>query len=158
MNSTINIVLVEPEIPPNTGNIIRLCANSGAALHLVKPMGFEIDHSRMRRAGLDYREFVDMVVHESWDSFKQYVGADAQMLAVTTKGSRNAFEHQFSHDQWLIFGPETRGLSDEILAQFEPTNRLRIPMQPENRSLNLSNAVAILTYEAWRQQGFTGAV
>jgi tRNA (cytidine/uridine-2'-O-)-methyltransferase len=158
MTSTINIVLVEPEIPPNTGNIIRLCANTGAALHVVKPMGFEIDHKRMRRAGLDYREFVDMAVHENWQQFKQHAGTDARMMAVTTKGSSNAFEHQFTQDQWLIFGPETRGLSDAILGEFDPSDRLRIPMQPENRSLNLSNAVAILTYEAWRQQGFAGAI
>lgn len=158
MTPTINIVLVEPEIPPNTGNIIRLCANTGAALHLVKPMGFEIDHKRMRRAGLDYQEFVDMVVHEDWQSFKDHAGGAAQMMAITTKGSSNAFEQQFNPNQWLIFGPETRGLSDEILAEFDPVNRIRIPMQPENRSLNLSNAVAVLTYEAWRQQGFSGAV
>lgn len=168
----INVVLVEPEIPPNTGNIIRLCANTGARLHLVEPMGFPLDHSRMRRAGLDYHEFASLTVHTSWaafnalvESIESDVGSTAgtavcapvgTRYAITTKGSRNAFELQYTANDWLIFGPETRGLSAEILAGFDNNTRVRIPMRPDNRSLNLSNAVAVLVYEAWRQQGFRG--
>jgi tRNA (cytidine/uridine-2'-O-)-methyltransferase len=153
----LNVVLVEPEIPPNTGNIIRLCANTGARLHLVRPLGFELDHSRMRRAGLDYHELTDIQVHESWESFGAFAGSAGRRYAITTKGHRSAFDVNFASEDFLLFGSETRGLSPDQRNSIAPQDRLRIPMQPENRSLNLSNAVAVVVYEAWRQQRFDGA-
>lgn len=155
----LNVVLVQPEIPPNTGNIIRLCANTGASLHLVKPMGFPLDHSRMRRAGLDYHEFASVTVHENWAEFCDQTSgttAEGTQYAVTTKGIRNAFDVRYQVGDWLIFGSETRGLPTPVLDNFNTENRLRIPMRPDNRSLNLSNAVAVLVFEAWRQQQFIG--
>ena len=152
----LNVVLVEPEIPPNTGNVIRLCANTGARLHLVEPMGFPIDHSKMRRAGLDYHELALFKVHASWPDF---VIAESppieRCFAITTKGEQSVFDVRFTRDDWLIFGSETKGLG-ATLASFPAQQRLRIPMRPENRSLNLSNAVAVTVYEAWRQLGFDG--
>lgn len=153
----LNVVLVEPEIPPNTGNIIRLCANTGARLHLVRPLGFELDHSRMRRAGLDYHELTDIQVHENWDAFGAFAGNEGRRYAITTKGQRSAFDVDFASEDFLLFGSETRGLSHYQRNSIAPRDRLRIPMQPDNRSLNLSNAVAIVVYEAWRQQRFNGA-
>ncbi len=153
----LHIVLVEPEIPPNTGNVIRLCANTGAQLHLVEPMGFPIDDSKMRRAGLDYHERSMFKVHASWSEFLNAESPPADRLfAITTKGGQSLFEHSFALDDWLIFGSETKGLGAR-LETFPVHQRLRIPMRPDNRSLNLSNAVAITAYEAWRQLGFMGA-
>ena len=154
----LNIVLVAPEIPPNTGNIIRLCANTGVRLHLVEPLGFPIDDSKMRRAGLDYRERTSFEVHSSWQHFLETTSAALnRMFAITTKGQQSLFDHRFLRDDWLVFGSETKGLG-ELLHEFPSTQRLRIPMRPDNRSLNLSNAVAIGAYEAWRQLGFAGAL
>jgi tRNA (cytidine/uridine-2'-O-)-methyltransferase len=151
-----HVVLYQPEIPPNTGNIIRLCSNLGAGLHLIHPLGFELDDRRLRRAGLDYRECVGVREHPNWEAF-----ANAQpgprILACSTRGERIYAEVSFQAGDVLLFGPETRGLPQGVLEQFPPESRLRIPMLPNNRSLNLSNAVAVVLYEAWRQHGFAGA-
>lgn len=153
----IQIVLVEPEIPPNTGNIIRLCANTGAALHLVEPLGFPLDDARMRRAGLDYHEFASIRVHASWETFVQNEQPDpARCFALTTKGTQSPYSVQFQDQDYLVFGSETRGLSDAIRGWFSDSNKLRLPMRPESRSMNLSNAVAVMVYEAWRQLDFMG--
>lgn len=152
----LNIVLFEPEIPPNTGNIIRLCANMGAQLHLVEPLGFELDDKKLRRAGLDYGEWANVQRHANWQALLA-VAPLTRMFALTTKGKRSPSEQRFEPGDWLVFGPESRGLPPEIRGQFPSDNLLRIPMVPESRSLNLSNAVAIVAYEAWRQLGFTGA-
>lgn len=152
-----NLVLVQPEIPPNTGNIIRLCANTGAQLHLVKPLGFPLDDARMRRAGLDYHEFSDLKVYEHWDDFIDRAQPDAtRMFALTTKGSHIMNELSFVENDWFVFGSETSGLPDAVRDFFPPQQRLRLPMMPNNRSLNLSNTAAIIVYEAWRQIGFKG--
>lgn len=164
----LHVVLVEPEIPPNTGNIIRLCANTGAQLHLIEPLGFPLDHAKMRRAGLDYHEFCNIKLHESWDAFwlarhhtnppavagraGQSAIACRQSFAFTTKGQRSLFDCELKEGSWLFFGPETRGLSEDQRSWFPEGQRIRIPMRPESRSLNLSNSVAIAVYEAWRQQ------
>ncbi len=152
-----NVVLVEPEIPPNTGNVIRLCANTGARLHLIEPLGFPIDHAKMRRAGLDYHELASFTCHANWE---QFIAAEApdpsRMFAITTKGVRGLSDITFTENDWLVFGSETKGLGAH-LDSFASAQRLRIPMRPNNRSLNLSNAVAIVVYEAWRQLGYSGA-
>lgn len=148
----IDIVLFQPEIPGNTGNIIRLCANTGARLHLVRPLGFELDDARMRRAGLDYHEWADMRVHDDWAALK--AALPGRYFACTTRGSRPAFDVRFADGDVLVFGPETRGLPEDVLAEFAADQRLRLPMRPGSRSLNLSNSVAVMTYEAWRQAGF----
>ncbi|HEX4878710.1 MAG TPA: tRNA (uridine(34)/cytosine(34)/5-carboxymethylaminomethyluridine(34)-2'-O)-methyltransferase TrmL [Limnobacter sp.] len=154
----IHVVLVEPEIPPNTGNVIRLCANTGVQLHLIEPLGFPLDDARMRRAGLDYHEYADMHVHASWDAFVEACQPQPERcFAMTTKGSRSPYAVQFKAGDYLVFGSETRGLSEERRNWFARENWLRLPMQPESRSLNLSNSVAIAVYEAWRQLGFEGA-
>ncbi len=154
----IHVVLVEPEIPPNTGNIIRLCANTGAHLHLIEPLGFPLDDAKMRRAGLDYHEYAHMRVHANWDAFVTAVQPDpTRCFAMTTKGQRSPFEVAFKAGDCLVFGSETRGLSPDQRNWFSQENWLRLPMMPDNRSLNLSNAVAISVYEAWRQLGFKGA-
>ncbi|GAB7564581.1 tRNA (uridine(34)/cytosine(34)/5-carboxymethylaminomethyluridine (34)-2'-O)-methyltransferase TrmL [Methylobacillus methanolivorans] len=152
-----DIVLYQPEIPPNTGNIIRLCANSGTRLHLVKPLGFTLEDKQLKRAGLDYHEYASLVVHEDWEACKQAL-ASRRMFALTTKGSTNHHHIQFQAGDVFVFGPETRGLPEEIRAEFTPEHRVRLPMMPESRSLNLSNSAAILLYEAWRQHDFAGAV
>ena len=151
-----HVVLVHPEIPPNTGNVIRLCANTGARLHLIEPLGFPIDHAKMRRAGLDYHEFATMLVHSDWDAF---VAAECprRMYALTTRGSRRPSDVALAPGDCFVFGSETRGLPPPVLERFAPEDRLRLPMRPGNRSLNLSNAVAVVVYEAWRQNGFEGA-
>jgi len=151
-----HVVLVHPEIPPNTGNVIRLCANTGAQLHLIEPLGFPIDHAKMRRAGLDYHEFATMRVHPDWDTF---VAAQRpqRMYALTTRGTRRPSDVALQPGDCFVFGSETRGLSPQMLERFAPEDRLRLPMRPGNRSLNLSNAVAVVVYEAWRQNGFGGA-
>jgi tRNA (cytidine/uridine-2'-O-)-methyltransferase len=153
-----NIVLVEPEIPPNTGNVIRLAANTGARLHLVEPLGFGISDKQLRRAGLDYREYASMKVHAD---FGRLLAAEQppadRMFALTTKGERTIAQVEFAAGDWLVFGCETRGLSSAVRARFDVEHRIRLPMLPGNRSLNLSNAVAVVVYEAWRQLGFAGA-
>ncbi len=149
----IKIVLFQPEIPPNTGNIIRLAANTGSQLHLIKPFGFQLNDKKMRRAGLDYHEFAGVKVHQDWSSFRKVAG-DGRFLGLSTKGTANYSDFAFRNGDYLIFGPETRGLPDPIREELGPENVLRIPMMPDSRSLNLSNAAAVVTYEAWRQLGF----
>ena len=152
-----NIVLYQPEIPPNTGNIIRLCANTGCRLHLIEPLGFEIDDRRLRRAGLDYRELADLRVHRDYSAFLEQE-QPVRLFGFTTKGSHPFHQAQFQPDDYLMFGPETRGLPAEIRDAFPNERRLRVPMLPQSRSLNLSNTVALVVYEAWRQIGYVGAV
>ncbi len=152
-----HIVLFEPEIPPNTGNIIRLCANTGAHLHLVKPLGFSLEDAQLKRAGLDYHEYASMQVHEDWQTCKQTL-AGKPMFALTTKGSTRHTSHQFQAGDVFVFGPETRGLPEEIRAEFDDAHKLRLPMLANSRSLNLSNSVTAVLYEAWRQNDFQGAV
>lgn len=148
-----NIVLYQPEIPANTGNIIRLCANVGATLHLVSPLGFELDDRRLRRAGLDYREWAPIRVHPSLEGFREKTGL-GRLFAFSTRATRCFADARYQRGDGLLFGPETRGLPTPVLSQLPEPCCLRIPMRPGNRSLNLSNAVAIVVYEAWRQQGF----
>lgn len=152
-----DIVLYQPEIPPNTGNIIRLCANTGARLHLVKPLGFTLEDRQLKRAGLDYHEFAQLQVHEDWQACVAAL-AGRRLFALTTKASRSYATIDFEVGDVFVFGPETRGLPPEILDQFAAENRLRLPMLPHSRSLNLGNSAAVLIYEAWRQHGFTGGV
>ena len=150
-----NIVLVEPEIPPNTGNVIRLAANTGCTLHLVEPLGFSMDDKQLRRAGLDYHEYAPVVRHANWQAFLAGQQPDPQqMFALTTRATRGVFETQFAAGDWLVFGSETKGLSDAVRASFEPGQCLKLPMRTGQRSLNLSNAVAVTVFEAWRQNGF----
>jgi tRNA (cytidine/uridine-2'-O-)-methyltransferase len=150
-----DIVLYQPEIPPNTGNIIRLCANTGTGLHLVKPLGFALEDKQLKRAGLDYHEFATLKVHEDWQACCSAL-AGRRMFALTTKGSTRHSEIQFKPGDVFVFGPETRGLPTDILEQFVPGHRVRLPMLAHSRSLNLSNSAAVLIYEAWRQNGFEG--
>ena len=152
----LHVVLFQPEIPPNTGNVIRLCANSGAALHLVRPLGFELDDAKLRRAGLDYHEYARVSVHEDFDAFLSTV-APARVFAVSTRGRTRYDSVAYADGDALVFGPETRGLPQELIDALPEGQRLRLPMQPGNRSLNLSNAVAVIVFEAWRQRGFEGA-
>jgi len=153
-----NIVLVTPEIPPNTGNVIRLAANTGCTLHLVEPLGFSMDDRHMRRAGLDYHEYAEVRRHADWQAFLAREQPDAQRLfALTTHGTRRVHDVRFAPGDWLVFGSETQGLGEQRLAAFAPPQRLRLPMRAGQRSLNLSNAVAVTVFEAWRQQGFEGA-
>lgn len=154
-----HIVLVAPEIPPNTGNVIRLSANTGARLHLVRPLGFELDDRKLRRAGLDYHEWADMRVHDSLDEAFAQIGGDAcRRFAITTRGTYGIGAVAFRPGDVFVFGRETAGLSAEQMALFPEGQRIRLPMMPRQRSLNLSNAVAVTIYEAWRQQGYAGAV
>ena len=148
-----NIVLFEPEIPPNTGNIIRLAANTGCRLHLIEPMSFELDDKLLRRAGLDYREWAEVCRYRSFKDYIKLININ-QLYAFTTKAGRTYTEAEFQPQDSLLFGPESRGLPVEILSSLGSDNRLRIPMAENSRSLNLSNTVAIAVYEAWRQQGF----
>jgi tRNA (cytidine/uridine-2'-O-)-methyltransferase len=150
------IVLFEPEIPPNTGNIIRLSANTGSQLHLIKPLGFDLAHRRLIRAGLDYHEFAPVQTHDSWEQWRAS-HESTRVLAFTTKARNSCYRFSFKAGDALLFGPESRGLPDWLLASIDPAHRLRLPMMPGNRSLNLSNAVAVAVYEAWRQAGFSGA-
>ncbi len=149
------VVLYQPEIPPNTGNIIRLCANTGAELHLVEPLGFDLSDKQLRRAGLDYHEYTRLVRHPDWAACCQHF-AGRRLFAMTTKGSRNLYTVDFASDDVFVFGRETSGLPPEVLAEFPPEQRLRLPMQAGQRSLNLSNAAAVTVFEAWRQNGFNG--
>lgn len=148
-----NIVLYEPEIPPNTGNIMRLCANTGSRLHLVEPLGFELEDKRLRRAGLDYREWAEVTVHPDWSACLAALG-DGRLFALSTRGVTAYSDAAFRPGDSLVFGPETRGLPQALLDSLPPAQRLRIPMLAHSRSLNLSNSVAIVVYEAWRQQSF----
>jgi len=153
------IVLVEPEIPPNTGNVIRLAANTGCALHLIEPLGFSMDDKLMRRAGLDYHEYADVRRHANWQAFIDSEQPERQrMFALTTRGSRHAHGLAFLPGDWFVFGAESRGLAPGLREQFATAQRIRLPMREGQRSLNLSNAVAVTVFEAWRQNGFAGAV
>lgn len=152
-----HVVLVNPEIPPNTGNVIRLCANTGAQLHLIEPLGFPLDDAKMRRAGLDYHEYAAMRVHRSWEAFLAEVAPDlTRIFALTTHGSANFAGIAFRPGDVFVFGSETKGLPEALRDSFTQQQRIRLPMRPGNRSLNLSNAVAVVIFEAWRQQGFAG--
>ena len=152
-----HVVLYQPEIPPNTGNIIRLCANTGSHLHLIRPLGFDLEDSKLRRAGLDYRQWAKLRVHEDLASFHGAV-RPARLWACSTKGRLRHTEVVYQPGDALLFGPETRGLPDEVLEDCGADRILRLPMVPQSRSLNLSNAVAVCLYEAWRQADFAGAV
>ena len=152
-----HVVLFQPEIPPNTGNIIRLCANAGAALHLIHPLGFELNEARVKRAGLDYHEMATVREYADLDAFLRDV-APARLFALSTRSMRRYTEARFQPGDAFLFGPETRGLPQALLDTLPADQALRLPMRPDNRSLNLSNAVAVLVYEAWRQQGFEGSV
>jgi tRNA (cytidine/uridine-2'-O-)-methyltransferase len=152
-----HVVLYQPEIPPNTGNIMRLCANTGCYLHLIAPLGFKLEDSRLRRAGLDYREWVSVTEHASLAGFMEAI-RPARTWAVSTRGKRAYSEIGYRPGDALVFGPETRGLPQQLLDELGDDCSVRLPMVPESRSLNLSNAVAVLVYEAWRQQGFDGGV
>jgi len=149
------VALYQPEIPPNTGNVMRLCANAGAVLHLIKPLGFSIDDASLRRAGMDYRDIAVIRVHEDYPAFLTAIGS-ARLFALSTKASTRYDCVAFEPDDVLLFGPESRGLPQELMAALPAQRRLRLPMRPDCRSLNLSNAVAVVVYEAWRQSGFTG--
>lgn len=151
----LHIALYEPEIPPNTGNIIRLCANTGATLHLIEPLGFSLEEKKLRRAGLDYREFADIRVHASLAAMQTALGPH-RLVALSSKINRRHTDFVFADGDVLLFGPESRGLPQQVLATVNEEQRLRIPMVPGSRSLNLSNAVSVVLYEALRQQGFPG--
>ncbi|MDH3641942.1 MAG: tRNA (cytidine(34)-2'-O)-methyltransferase [Gammaproteobacteria bacterium] len=151
------VVLFEPEIPPNTGNVIRICANVGAELHLVEPLGFEMDNTRLRRAGLDYHELTHVQVHASLAECLAVCG-DGLIYAVSTRAARQFSDAQFAAGDILMFGPETRGLPEEVLEGVPPAQRLRIPMRAESRSMNLANAVSVVIYEGWRQLGYPRGV
>lgn len=151
-----NVILFQPEIPPNTGNIIRLCANTGAGLHLVGPLGFELDDARLRRAGLDYHESASVVRHDSLSECLASLG-NPRVFAFSARSGRRFDRVQYRRDDALLFGPETRGLPPEVMASVPPEQQLQIPMRAGQRSLNLSNAVAVAVFEAWRQSGFDDA-
>jgi tRNA (cytidine/uridine-2'-O-)-methyltransferase len=149
------IVLVAPQIPPNTGNVIRLCANTGCDLHLIEPLGFSMDDKQMRRAGLDYHEYARVRRHASWSAFLDTERPDgSRLFALTTRAAANAYDQRYAPGDWLVFGSETDGLPPEVREHIASARHLRLPMLEGQRSLNLSNSVAVLVYEAWRQQGF----
>ncbi|MFL1732135.1 tRNA (cytidine(34)-2'-O)-methyltransferase [Moraxella oculi] len=162
--STIHIVLFSPKIPNNTGNIVRLCANTGAKLHLIKPLGFELDDTKLKRAGLDYHEYAQVHVHENWQACRQSLAQLGinQIVALTTKFSHSFYHHTFVHEEGadiaMVFGSETDGLPADVREDIGEENWLRLPMLPQSRSLNLANSVSICLYEVWRQQGFVGDV
>lgn len=151
-----HVILYQPEIPPNTGNVIRLCANTGCRLHLIRPLGFTLEDKQLIRAGLDYHEFATLRVHDALPDCLSLFDP-ARVFALTTKGSRAFHQVQYQAGDAFLFGPESRGLPAEVLARFNPGQRVRLPMLPDNRSLNLSNTVAVAVFEAWRQCGFPGA-
>lgn len=152
-----NIVLFEPEIPPNTGNIIRLCANTGAKLHLIEPLGFPMEDAKLRRAGLDYHEFASIKVHSCWSQFLKNEQPDpGHLFALTTKGSGNFHQGHYAPNDFFVFGSETKGITEEVRNSIPRANQMRLAMQDNSRSLNLSNTVAIVVYEAWRQNGLEG--
>ncbi|MGO1071054.1 tRNA (cytidine(34)-2'-O)-methyltransferase [Lysobacter sp. CA199] len=155
-----NVILYQPEIPPNTGNVIRLCANTGARLHLIAPLGFTLEDKQLKRAGLDYHEYAELRVHDSLDAALSAIGAaqnaPPRLFALSTR-SRTRFDTpRYAAGDAFVFGPETRGLPQDVLDAIPPEHRLRLPMRPDNRSLNLSNSVAVVVFEAWRQFGFAG--
>ena len=150
-----HIALYEPRIAPNTGNIIRLTANNGCHLHLIEPLGFELEDKQLRRAGLDYHDLTNVTLHANYDKFLQVVDGQ-RILACTTRGGQHYDQIDYKRDDVLLFGSETSGLPEEIHQSLDPAQQIRIPMQADSRSLNLSNAVAIISYEAWRQLGFAG--
>ncbi len=152
-----DVLLYEPEIPPNTGNVIRLCANAGARLHLIRPLGFELDDARLKRAGLDYHEYAELKVHDSLPAALATLRPQ-RLFALSTRAQRRYDEVAYGAGDAFLFGPESRGLPQAVLDSIPAETRLRLPMRPGNRSLNLSNAVAVLVFEAWRQQGFAGGV
>ncbi len=151
----LDVVLYQPEIPPNTGNVIRLCANTGARLHLIEPLGFDLDHAKLRRAGLDYHEFADVATHASLEAYLARV-TPKRVFALSTRGTTRFDTVRYAAGDAVVFGPETRGLPEAVLARLPPAQVLRLPMRAGNRSVNLSNAVAVVVYEAWRQSGFVG--
>jgi tRNA (cytidine/uridine-2'-O-)-methyltransferase len=154
-----NVVLVYPEIPPNTGNVIRMCANTGSTLHLIKPLGFSLEDRLLRRAGLDYREFADVRVHESFDAFLEKEKPEkARTFLFSARSSSPFAKARFLPGDWFVFGAESKGLPDEILGRYPASQRIRLPMRPGNRSLNLSNTCAVAVYEAWRQNGYEGGI
>lgn len=150
-----NVVLLQPEIPPNTGNVIRLAANTGVRLHLVKPLGFDLSDRQLARAGLDYHDLASVVVHEDWAACRSFLG-NARVFAFSTRGRRRHDEVLFDAGDTLVFGSETRGLAQAFLDQLDASQVVRIPMRASNRSMNLSNSVAVVVFEAWRQHGFAG--
>ena len=153
----LHVVLVEPEIPPNTGNIARLCLAAGARLHLVEPLGFALDHAKLRRAGLDYHEWASVQVHPNWQALLQTHRPPANRLfALTTRGQHGVHQQRFQPGDWFVFGSESAGLPAQVREQIAAPQQLRLPMRDGNRSLNLSNAVAVVVFEAWRQSGFEG--
>lgn len=152
---SLDVLLYQPEIPPNTGNVIRLCANTGARLHLIRPLGFDLDDRQLRRAGLDYHEYANLQVHDSLDAALAAL-APARLFALSTRGTVRFDQPRYQPGDAFLFGPETRGLPQDVLDALPAEHRLRLPMRPDNRSLNLSNTVAVMVFEAWRQQGFTG--
>ena len=152
----LHVVLFQPEIPPNTGNIIRLCANTGATLHLIEPLGFDLSDSRVKRAGLDYHEMARVHAYRNWDAFTTS-GVTTRLFALSTRSEKTYSEARFKNGDGLLFGPETSGLPEDMLRSFEPEFRLRLPMLPHSRSLNLSNSVAVTLFEAWRQLSFKGS-
>jgi tRNA (cytidine/uridine-2'-O-)-methyltransferase len=152
----LDVVLVHPEIPPNAGNVIRLAANTGVRLHLVAPLGFSMDDRQLKRAGLDYHEMANVTVHADWQRCRAAFGS-RRLFALTTAAARNAYDARFASGDVFVFGAETAGLPPAVLAEFAEDRRLRLPMRPGNRSLNLSNAVAVVVFEAWRQLGFAGS-
>lgn len=152
---SLDVLLYQPEIPPNTGNVIRLCANTGARLHLIRPLGFDLEDRQLRRAGLDYHEYADLRVHDSLEAALAAV-APARLFALSTRGTVRFDQPRYQPGDAFLFGPETRGLPQEVLDALPAEHRLRLPMRPDNRSLNLSNTVAVMVFEAWRQQGFAG--
>ena len=150
-----DLLLFQPEIPPNTGNVIRLCANTGARLHLIRPLGFDLDDRNLRRAGVDYHEYATLRVHDSLDAALAAI-APPRLFALSTRNSVRYDQPRYAAGDAFLFGPETRGLPAEVLSRVPGSQRLRLPMRPDNRSLNLSNTVAVVMYEAWRQHGFAG--
>ena len=150
-----DVVLFQPEIPPNTGNAIRLCANTGARLHLVRPLGFTLEDAQLRRAGLDYHEYATLQVHDTLEAALAAI-APRRLFALSTRGAIRFDTPRYAEGDAFLFGPETRGLPDDVLAKVPDAQRLRLPMRPGNRSLNLSNAIAVVVFEAWRQQDFAG--
>ncbi len=152
----LNIALFEPEIPPNTGNLIRLCANCGFQLHLIEPLGFQMDDKRLRRAGLDYHEWAKVKVHQNYDAFLKEINQPERIFACTTKGSTSYTNPRYQAGDTFLFGPESRGLPDEVLETHPSHQKIKIPMRATSRSLNLSNAAAIISFEAWRQLDFAG--
>ncbi len=154
-----HVVLVAPEIPPNTGNVIRLCANTGCELHLIRPLGFTLEDKQMKRAGLDYHEYATLKVHDSFEAFLEAEKPDPErMFAMTTKGSTPFARMDFRPGDWFVFGSESKGLPEVVRERFPESQRIRLPMRPDNRSLNLSNTVAVTVFEAWRQNGYAGGV